>query len=472
MRVTYVTNQMRARPAARASLLRILAGPDAGREIELPAAGVVIGADPAAGVALTDESVSWRHCTVMPTATGFEVVDQDSRNGTLADGVAITRAAVPAGAVLRLGRTLIELVPAAEVVAIPPSDRDAFGALVGGSPAMRQVFGVLERVAMSDASILFLGESGTGKELAARAVHDGSPRKHGPFVVFDCGAATETLIESDLFGHTRGAFTGAQGERQGAFAAAHGGTLFLDEIGDLPIALQPKLLRMLEAGEVIPLGSRKPERYDVRVVAATHRDVYAEVGRGGFRGDLYYRLAVVEVHLPSLRQRLEDIPDLVRLFLTRAGAPQLAAEVAAGGPNLDRLLRYHWPGNVRELRNVITRAVALSRAGDGFGALPIMLRPTVGAPEQVVAPAAIPATAAPAAIAPAPAITADRPFHDAKAEVVARFERDYLTDLMRKSDGNVSAAARTAGLERKYLYKLLERAGLRTPKDSSDETDE
>ena len=473
MRVTYVTNQMLARPAAPASHVRVLAGPDAGREIVLPAAGVVIGADPSAGLALTDDSVSWRHCTVMPTATGFEVVDQDSRNGTLADGVAITRAAVPAGAVLRLGRTLIELVPAAEAVTIPPSERTAFGALIGSSLAMRQVFGVLERVTMSDASILFLGESGTGKELAARAIHDGSPRKHGPFVVFDCGAATETLIESDLFGHVRGAFTGAQGERQGAFAAAHGGTLFLDEIGDLPIALQPKLLRMLEAGEVIPLGSRKPERYDVRVVAATHRDVYAEVARGGFRGDLYYRLAVVEVHLPALRQRLEDVPELVRLFLQRAGAPQLAAQIGAGGSNLDRLLRYHWPGNVRELRNVIARAVALGRAGDDFGALPILLRPTVAAPD-VVMPAMLAAQASVQAVAAAAPIaaTADRPFHDAKADVVARFERDYLADLMRRSEGNVSAAARRAGLERKYLYKLLERAGLRPIKDASDEAEE
>ena len=164
---------------------------------------------------------------------------------------------------------------------------------------MRQVFALLERASKSAAPILFLGESGTGKELMARGVHDASPRREGPFVVFDCGASTETLIESDLFGHTKGAFTGAAADRQGAFAAAHGGTLFLDEIGDLPVALQPKLLRMLEAGEVVPLGGRKSERYDVRIVAATHRDVFGEVARGGFRGDLYYRLAVVEVARPA-----------------------------------------------------------------------------------------------------------------------------------------------------------------------------
>jgi DNA-binding NtrC family response regulator len=287
----------------------------------------------------------------------------------------------------------------------------------------------------------------------ARGVHDHSPRKNGPFVVFDCGASTETLIESDLFGHTKGAFTGAASERVGAFAAAHGGTLFLDEIGDLPVGLQPKLLRMLEAGEVIPLGGRKSEKYDVRVVAATHRDVYAEVARGGFRGDLYYRLAVVEVHVPPLRQRKDDLARLVAMFLGRAGAAQLASQV--GGAALDRLEHYHWPGNVRELRNVITRAVALAGPDDDFQSLPFVLRPTAAAPESEDL-----------------AFKADQPFHTAKDALVARFEREYLEDLVKRAGGNLSQAARIAGLERKFLYKLLERAGLRTKpaEDSSDET--
>ena len=441
MRVTRVTNQRDAL-FGRASRLRVLAGPDAGLELELPPVGVVIGADPGCDVALTDPSVSSRHCTIAPTAAGFHVVDLGSKNGTSIDGVAVGKVTAPPGAVVRVGKTLLQLLPADEMVTIPPSGRDHFGAMWGDSPAMRQVFAVLERAATSDASILFLGESGCGKELAARAIHDESPRQHGPFVVFDCGAATDTLIESDLFGHVRGSFTGAAGDRQGAFAAAHGGTLFLDEIGDLPIALQPKLLRMLEAGEVIPLGSRKPERYDVRVVAATHRDVFGEVAKGGFRGDLYYRLAVVEVHLPPLRQRREDLAKLVAIFLERAGAKHLVPSI--GGPSLDRLAAYHWPGNVRELRNVITRAVALAGPVKDFGELPILLRPTV----------------APAAVAE-PVVKADRPFHQAKDEVVDRFERAYLTDLVERAAGNLSAAARLAGLERKFLYRLLERNGLR-----------
>jgi DNA-binding NtrC family response regulator len=447
VRVTRVTNTIGARPALHAVRMRVLAGPAAGTEVDVPAVGVVVGADPACDVVLDDASVSGRHCTIRPTERGFDVTDLGSKNGTLIDGVAIARVTAPAGAVLRLGRSLLQLLPADDVVEIPPSPHDRFGELDGQSLAMRQVFAILERAARSDASILFLGESGTGKELAARAVHDASPRAAGPFVVFDCGAATDTLIESDLFGHVRGAFTGAASDRLGAFAAAHGGTLFLDEIGDLPVGLQPKLLRMLEAGEVIPLGSRKPERYDVRVVAATHRDVFGEVARGGFRGDLYYRLAVVEVHLPPLRARQGDLPRLVQRFLERAGAAPLAEQV--GGAGLERLERYHWPGNVRELRNVISRAVALAGPGDDFAALPILLRPTVAAPAEAT-------------------VRADRPFHEAKDEVVERFERAYLTDLVRRAGGNLSQAARHAGLERKYLYRLLERAGLRTPSPRDD----
>ena len=449
MRVTRVTNQVGVVAGARSSRLRVLAGPDAGLELDLPPIGVVIGADPGCDVALTDSSVSSRHCTVTPSASGFAITDLGSKNGTTIDGVAVGKVTAPPGVILRLGHTLIQLLPADELVSIPPSARDHVGGLWGDSPGMRQVFAILERAAQSDASILFLGESGCGKELAARAVHDESPRRDGPFVVFDCGAATETLIESDLFGHVKGAFTGAAGERQGAFAAAHGGTLFLDEIGDLPIALQPKLLRMLEAGEVVPVGGRKPERYDVRVVAATHRDVFGEVARGGFRGDLYYRLAVVEVHLPPLRQRKEDLARLIAIFLERAGARHLVPTI--GGPALERLAAYHWPGNVRELRNVITRAVALAGPAQRFADLPILLRPTLTAPDE------------------APAVRADRPFHDAKQDVVDRFEREYLTDLLRRHAGNLSAAARAAGLERKFLYKLLERAGLRQKASDADD---
>jgi len=446
--VTRVTNATAARGHVGAAQLRVVDGPDRGLELDLPQIGVVIGTDRACDVALTDTFVSRRHCSIAPGAQGFTITDLGSKNGTVIDGVAVAKVVAPPGVALRIGKTLIQLMPADEVVDIPPSKHDHFGALHGGSIAMRQVFAILERAARSTAPVLLLGESGSGKELMARGIHDASPRRDGPFVVFDCGASTETLIESDLFGHVKGAFTGAAGDRIGAFAAAHGGTLFLDEIGDLPVALQPKLLRMLEAGEVVPLGSRKSEKYDVRVVAATHRDVFGEVARGGFRGDLYYRLAVVEIHVPPLRQRREDLARLIQMFLEKAGAPQLASQV--GGAALARLERYHWPGNVRELRNVVTRAVALAGPDDDFQSLPFVLRPTAAAPD---APAAF---------------KADRPFHEAKDEVVARFEREYLADLVQRNGGNLSQAARAAGLERKFLYKVLERAGLRSAtKDDS-----
>jgi DNA-binding NtrC family response regulator len=416
----------------------VIFGPDAGTQVNLPAVGVAVGADPTCDVVLRDSAVSRRHATIVPSEGGFQVEDLGSRNGTWLDGVTLTRACVPLGSTLRLGTSLVQLLPAEETVEIGPSSASNFGAMVGGSVAMRRVFAVLERASGTLAPVLLLGESGTGKELAARAVHESSPRKGGPFVVFDCGAASESLIESELFGHKRGAFTGADADRPGAFARAHGGTLFLDEIGDLPIALQPKLLRLAEQGEVTPLGARASERYDVRIVAATHRDLWAEVGRGTFRGDLYYRLAVVEVRLPPLRERPEDVLTLVGAFLESHGI-HIERPI---GPAFHRLTSYGWPGNVRELRNVLMRAVALAPPQPRFEDLPLLLRPDCVGGHQP------------------PLASADLAYHDAKATILARFDRDYLTDLMRREGTNLAQAARVAGLERKYLYRLLGRAGL------------
>jgi len=437
MRVTRVTNRLEPQAAGQRCRLRVLgAGPP--REVAIPAVGVVVGADPAVDVPLDDPAVSRRHCTIRPVADGFEVTDLGSRNGTHLDGVSLTRATVPPGATLRLGATLVQLLPEETAPEVPESAATSFGALTGSSPAMRRVFGLLERASTSDAPVLLLGESGTGKELAARAVHQRSRRRDGPFVVFDCGASSETLVESDLFGHRKGAFTGAVADRPGAFAQADGGTLFLDELGDLPLGLQPKLLRLLEAGEVTPLGAAHSERHDVRVVAATHRDLWAEVGRGTFRGDLYYRVAVIEVHLPPLRRRTSDLPELVRRFLEQFGAPAAELDPTA----LARLAAYAWPGNVRELRNVIARAVALSPPGTPLGRMPLLLRGDAGdEPAR-------------------PAVQATRPFHEMKDELVRRFEREYLEDLLRRTDGNLAEAARRAGLERKFLYRLLERSGV------------
>ena len=444
-RITNALDREAPRPASR---LQLFVGGEPPREIELPPSGVVLGADPACDVVITDPAVSRRHLCIEPLDGGFRVRDLGSRNGTWLDGIAVSEITVPVGTPLRVGRTIVQLLPAEGSVEIAPSGASSFGALRGSSEAMRRVFAVLERTSPKDAPILVLGESGTGKELAARAIHEASPRRDQPFVVFDCGAASETLIEGELFGYKRGAFTGAHADRPGAFAAAHGGTLFLDEIGDLPLPLQPKLLRLLERGEVTPLGARTSERYDVRFVAATHRDLWGAISAGTFRADLFYRLAVVEVCLPPLRSRREDLPELVRGFLRAQGA----RDDDVGGPVLDRLMRYSWPGNVRELRNVVTRAAMLATPTTGFSQMPFVLRPETAEKAKADLP-----------------FSADRPYHVVKDELLARFDRAYCTDLLRRADGNVSQAARLAGLERKFLYRVLERAGVAPPRSKEDD---
>ncbi|NUP11168.1 MAG: sigma 54-dependent Fis family transcriptional regulator [Polyangiaceae bacterium] len=429
--------------APRAARITVLFGPDKGLEVSLPPTGIVVGAQPACDLVLKDPAVSSRHCSIRSTPKGFEVRDLGSRNGTVFDGAAIERALLPPGAVLRLGTTLLLLAPEEQHVALAPSARTSFGDLLGESAPMRRVYSVLERVSAGNAPVLVYGESGTGKELCGRAIHEHSDRKNGPFVIFDASAASETLLESDLFGHVRGAFTGAERDRTGAFAAAHKGTLFIDEIGELPLRMQPKLLRMLETGEVQPLGGNKHTRYDVRVVAATHRDLADEVAKGTFRGDVYFRLAVVEVHLPPLRERPADIARLVEMFLAREGARVTPGEIA--GPNLDRLEAYAWPGNVRELRNVIARAVALGDRGAPFAELPVLVGTSLASRRE-------------------PEATADRAFSDAKAEIVERFEKSYLRDLLARHGDNLAHAARVADIERKHLYRLLEKHGLRADK--------
>lgn len=380
------------------------------------------------------------------TPAGFEVKDLGSTNGVVFDGAVLDKAVLRPGSTLRIGSTLILLTPEDDAMALPPSEATSFGGLVGKSIAMRRIYAVLERVSASNAPVLVLGESGTGKELCARAIHDASPRKDGPFVVFDAGAASENLVESDLFGHARGAFTGADRERRGAFAAADGGTLFIDEIGEFPLRLQPKLLRMLETGEVQPLGGSKHAKHDVRVIAATHRDLGQEVARGTFRGDVYFRLAVVEVELPPLRERVEDLPSLVAALLAREGIA-VADESELQGANLARLANYGFPGNVRELRNVLTRAVALSAKGTPFAKMPILVGASFASQNE-------------------PSATADRPFTEAKAELTERFERAYLRDLLARHGENLTQAARVAGIERKHLYRLLDKHGLRaSPED-------
>ena len=327
---------------------------------------VVIGSDPEqADVHIDDLHVSARHCELTTIHAGVKLADLGSRNGTKVQEIAVHSALLEPGVIITIGTTQIRFE---EEVGESEEDDDTtggddaldlegpsrFGDALGHSAAMRRVFGVLQRIAPTDLTITILGETGTGKDVMARAIHQASPRRSAPFVVFDCGAAAPTLIESQLFGHERGAFTGAVDERRGAFEQAHGGTLFLDEIGELSLDLQPKLLRVLEQRKVGRLGSQTERSVDVRIVCATNRELAREVAIGQFRQDLFFRVNVAVVHLPPLRERPEDLVPLIQHFAGLTEGLEVSAEA------LGILTSYDWPGNVRELRNVIQSAAAVS----------------------------------------------------------------------------------------------------------------
>ncbi len=407
--------------------LRIVEGPGTGASFAARGERVVIGSHDSADLVLADKTVSRFHCELALRGDRIEVRDLGSRNGTRVDGVLVLHAVLHAGAVITVGGTrLLFEIEAPGQLHVPLADGDRFGGLVGGSLVMRAAFARLARAAASDATVLLEGETGTGKEAAAEAIHAASERRSGPFVVVDCGAIPPNLLESELFGHEKGAFTGAVTAHVGSFVAAHGGTLFLDEIGELELGLQPKLLRALESREVKPVGRTAHTPVDVRIIAATNRELRAEVNTHRFRSDLYYRLAVITVRLPPLRERAEDLAMLVEHILAASGSAARPEAAMVRRPEfLAQLAGHPWPGNVRELRNHVERCLAL-RA----------IEPLV---------AAVPA--------PTPA----NDLRDAREG----WERRYLEELLARHGNNVSAAARSANIDRKYLYKLLWRNGLR-----------
>ena len=328
-----------------------------------------------------------------------------------------------------------------------------FGRMVGRSTAMQSVFATLERVSPSDATILLEGETGTGKEVSAEAIHRNSRRREKPFLVVDCGAMPPQLLESELFGHERGSFTGAIASRQGVFEAANGGTVFLDEIGELSIDLQPKLLRVLERREVRRIGTNNYFPVNVRVIAATNRSLRDQVAANKFRSDLYYRLAVVEVKLPPLRERLADLPLLVEHVVKHIGPlDEQAAMVLRSPPFLQQLSQHAWPGNIRELRNYLERCVALGDFSAPSGGT------TTGGEGRIPSPES--------------AVTLGQPLREAREAWVSAFERRYLEELLRVHDNRVSVAARAAGVDRIYFYRLLWKHGLRTREGGMREHDE
>ena len=420
----------------------VVAGPEEGREVSLDSI-VNIGTDATCHLVLTDPAVSRKHVTLALDRGGVVVRDLGSRNGTFLASAKIKEAVLPIGAVLTVGQSAITVQPRWYVRELPPSARRSFGEVIGESLAMREIFAVLERVAPTDVTVLVEGESGTGKELVARSIHAASQRASKPYVVFDCGAVPAELAESELFGHKRGAFSGAVSDRAGAFARADGGTLCLDELGELPIDLQPKLLRVLESGEIKPVGSDATKKVDVRLVASTNRELHAEVRRGRFRADLMYRLEVVKLRMPPLRQRPEDVAALASKLLEG----RIAKGDAIGGENLRKLVGYGWPGNVRELRNTLARAVALATAPGKppprFADLVLNLGPASTAPSTIGAEY--------------PGVSSPVEYKEAKEQVLYSFHRAYVTALLDRHQGNVRLAAEAAGLSKKHLYELIRR---------------
>lgn len=423
----------RPRPRGHQRLI-VTAGPDRGLKRLLDREEIRIGKRPDADLALTDPTVSRHHCVVLATPFGPLIRDMGSRNGVRIEGNWIESAYLRYGALVRLGDTalVLESHEAGDTGAAPH-----LGAALGRSAAMQKIFAVVPRIANSDASVLIEGETGTGKTLLAEVIHKQSARGGGPFVVIDCGAIPTTLIESELFGHERGAFTGATAARAGAFEAAAGGTVLLDEIGELPLEMQPKLLRAIEHHVIRRVGSSEDRAMNVRIIAATNRDLEQEVRRGAFRPDLFYRLAAVRVAVPPLRERREDIPELANHFVRRFSGDDRAILPQA---MMDALLRQKWPGNIRELRNAVERAVLLGDLGDSEAS-------DLGPTELTPTPASR-------------ALEHGGSFRELKERATEGWEREYLKRLMRGADGNISRASRIAQMDRNYLRELLRKHGI------------
>jgi DNA-binding NtrC family response regulator len=398
-------------------------------------ASLAIGTSEDNALVLTDPTVSRYHLELRRTGAGVQLVDLGSSNGTWFGGVRIERAVVPAGTRLRIGDTTIAVEEGGSTVAPPPGELQRLPDLVGESDAIREIVRLVHRLARVDSSVLIWGETGVGKEVVARALHEASPRRAGELVVVDCGSLPATLIASILFGHEKGAFTGADQRRTGAFERAQGGTVLLDEIGELPLEVQPALLGVLERRAFTRVGGAQQVAVDVRILAATHRDLRAEVNAGRFRADLYYRLAVAKIVIPPLRERPEDIEPLARHFVQKLTG---ADDLGPLGPALPALRAHPWSGNARELRNVVEAAIVMGEldlGGDG-GERP--------APQAAATPGAV------------------APYRDARAAALHKFESDYLRALIEATGGNASEAARLAKMDRPYLLTLLRKHGLRS----------
>jgi len=420
--------------------LRVVDGLDKGKEfVSTSGAEVSVGTGESTSLVLTDPTVSRYHFMLQVDPRGVQLRDLDSTNGTMLGGFRVGSAYLTNGAMISLGMTRLRYDELAETLDEPLSEQDYFGRALGRSVAMRRLFSVLPRIAAADSTVLIEGETGTGKGVLAEAIHAASARANKPFVVVDCGSIPPALIESELFGHERGAFTGATRAHVGAFESAAGGTVFLDEIGELPLELQPKLLRALEERTVKRVGGNERIALDVRVIAASNRDLRQAVNRGMFRADLYFRLNIVRIPVPPLRERRDDIPLLVASFYEQLAQPPGSQPPAA---LVAQLASQDWPGNVRELRNAVERAVLMQDAE--------LWQELVSEPTTT-------------------SDTAYRfdeslSFRAAKERAIAQWERWYVAELFQRSGGNLSGAARAAHMDRTHLRELLRKYQLETKK--------
>jgi DNA-binding NtrC family response regulator len=418
-----------------AALVRVLGAKASPACFRLSSGSCLLGAGPECDVVVADPRVSRKHVRLSLVPEGIKLEDLGSRNGSFYLGQRVEKIVLAPGSRIALGAVEVALeIDTEQLSSSGEESEQGYHGLVGGSRATRQLFAILARLEGSLIHVLVQGPSGVGKELVARAIHDASAVSSGPLVVVNCGGIARELVLSELFGHRRGAFTGAIEPRIGAFEAADGGTLFLDEVGELPLDVQPVLLRALESGEVVPVGEHKPRPVKLRIVAATNRELEREVEQGRFREDLYYRLAVVKLQIPPLRDRPEDVAVLARRFAQAAGAGELPADV------LRQLQAHTWPGNARELRNAVQAYLAL-------GTLPAVVKPDAPLLE----------------LALRQSIDELGSYAEQKEAFSERFSRAYLSKLLAHTGGNQSEAARISGLDRSYLGKLVARYGIGKP---------
>lgn len=392
---------------------------------------VLVGSSSSCQLRLPDRSVSRRHAALDLTDAGLRFVDLDSTNGSFLGTSRIKELTLLGGEVVRLGAAIlrVQVVPSKPEEAVL-SPRTRFGRMRGESPAVRRLYPLIERLAAANVPLVIEGETGTGKEVLAESIHEESPRRAGPYVVFDCTAVPPSLVESELFGHERGAFTGAINRRRGVFELAHGGTLLIDEIGDLELSLQPKLLRALERGEIRRVGGDEPIAVDVRVIAATRRNLDKEVLAGRFRDDLFHRLAIARVELPPLRRRPEDIEMLARVFWEQLGGVAEEFPVTEMPGFRDR----DWPGNVRELRNAVARRLAL-------GALSSVFPETTSDDESLDA-----------------VLSFELPLPEIRRIVGERLERRYVKRMLERHGGNVTRAAEASGIALRHFHRIKSRS--------------